>query len=51
MNGNEVIVEWHYYEEDEDMLELGKEYEEIYEVPFKYSEIKFGRPKSLFEID
>jgi hypothetical protein len=51
LNGHEVIVEWHYYEEDEDMLELGKEYEEIYEVPFKYSEIKFGRPKNLFEID
>ncbi len=51
LNGNEVIVEWHYYEEDEDMLELGKEYEEIYEVPFKYSEIKFDRPKNLFQID
>jgi len=51
LNGNEVIVEWHYFEEDEDMLELGKEYEEIYEVPFKYSEIKYDRPKNLFEID
>lgn len=51
LNGSEVIVEWHYYEEDEDMLELGKEYEEIYEVPFKYSEIKYDRSKNLFSID
>ncbi len=51
LDGNEVIVEWCYYEEDEDMLELGKEYEEIYEVPFKYSEIKYDRSKNLFEID
>ena len=51
LNGNEVLVEWNYYEEDEDMLELGQEYEEIYEVPFKFEEIRYDRPKNLFEID
>ena len=51
LDGNEVLVEWHYYEEDEDMLELGKEFEEVYEVPFKYEEIKYDRPENLFEID
>ena len=51
LNGYEVLVEWHYYPEDEDMLELGQEYEEIYEVPFKFEEINFDRPKNLFDID
>jgi hypothetical protein len=51
LEGHEVLVEWHYYKEDEDMLELGQEYEEVYEVPFKFEEINFDRPKNLFEID
>ncbi len=51
LGGHNVLVEWHYYKEDEDMLELGKEYEEIYEVPFKFEEINFDRPKNLFKID
>lgn len=51
LEGNDVQVEWHYYEEDEDMLELGKEYEELYEVPFKFEEINFDRPKNFFEVD
>lgn len=49
--GNEVRVEWHYYEEDEDMLELGEEYEEVYDLPFKFEEINFGRPKNMFDVD
>ena len=49
LNGADVIVEWHYYEEDEDMEELGREYGEIYEVPFEYQEIKFGKSGNLFE--
>lgn len=51
LDGNKVTVEWHYYEEDEDMLELGQEFEEVYEVPFEFEEIKYDRPKNLFEID
>ena len=49
LDGANVIVEWHYYEEDEDMEELGREFEEIYEVPFKYQEIKYDSPHNLFE--
>ena len=48
---HEVVVEWHYYEEDEDMLEMGQEFQEIYEVPFKFEEINYDRPDNLFEID
>ena len=33
--GKEVIVNWHYPEDDEDMEETGIEYSEIVEVPFK----------------
>lgn len=51
LDGTNVFVEWHYYEEDEDMEELGKEFEEIYEVPFKFQEIKYDRPNNLFKID
>ena len=49
--GNKILVEWHYYEEDEDMLDLGKEYEEAYDVPFIFEEISFDRPGNLFEVD
>lgn len=51
LDGNKVLVEWHYYEEDEDMLELGQEYKEVYEVPFKFEEIDYGRPQNFFEVD
>ena len=50
-NGHDIVVEWHYYEEDEDMLDLGKEYEEAYKVPFKFEEIDFDRPDNFFDID
>ena len=50
-NGHKVTVEWHYYEEDEDMLELGEEYDEIYELPFKFEQIDYDRPQNLFDVD
>jgi hypothetical protein len=31
-----VTIEWWYYEEDEDMLEAGKEFEEQVTVPFTF---------------
>jgi hypothetical protein len=31
-----VIVRWYYYEEDEDMLESGKEFEELVNLPFSF---------------
>ena len=39
LQGIKILVEWHYYEEDEDMFDLGKEFEEAYNVPFKFEEI------------
>ncbi len=51
LEDHEVLVEWHYFEDDEDMLELGQEYEEVYEVPFKFEEIKYDSEgsKHMFE--
>jgi hypothetical protein len=34
-NGNEVLIKWHYPEDDEDMQEAGEEYAEIVDVPFE----------------
>lgn len=33
-NKNEIVVEWHYSENDDDMLEAGEEYAELVEIPF-----------------
>jgi hypothetical protein len=33
--GNEVLVKWHYPEDDEDMEEAGEEYSDIVDVPFE----------------
>ncbi|TRX71213.1 DUF1987 domain-containing protein [Carboxylicivirga sp. M1479] len=35
-NDNEVVIKWHYHEEEEDMLEAGEEYADIVEIPFDY---------------
>ena len=35
----EVVVNWYYEEDDEDMLEAGEDYESIIRVPFKMIEI------------
>jgi len=35
----EVLVNWYYEEDDEDMLEAGEDYESIIRVPFKMIEI------------
>ena len=34
-NGNEVLVKWHYPEDDEDMEEAGEEFSDIVDVPFE----------------
>jgi hypothetical protein len=36
---HEVIINWYYEEDDEDMLEAGEDYESIIRVPFKMIEI------------
>jgi len=33
--GSAVIINWHYEEDDEDMLEAGEDYQAIINVPFK----------------
>ncbi len=33
--GNDVEVEWHYMEDDEDMHDAGNDYADMLEVPFK----------------
>jgi hypothetical protein len=35
-NGKEVVIKWHYHEDEEDMLEAGEEYADIVEIPFDY---------------
>ena len=36
---NNVVINWFYEEDDEDMLEAGEDYESIIKVPFKMIEI------------
>lgn len=36
-SGN-VVIKWHYHEDEEDMKEAGEEYEDIVSVPFEYVE-------------
>ena len=38
--GNEVVINWYYEEDDEDMLEAGEDYQSIIKVPFKMIEIE-----------
>ncbi len=35
-NGHKVVINWHYHEDEEDMLEAGEEYADIVEIPFEY---------------
>ncbi|MFN4234457.1 MAG: DUF1987 domain-containing protein [Bacteroidia bacterium] len=39
-NGSSVTINWHYEEDDEDMLEAGEDYQAIINVPFKMIEIQ-----------
>ena len=34
-DGNDVLVRWHYPDDDEDMEEAGEEYADIVDVPFE----------------
>jgi hypothetical protein len=38
--GHQVIINWFYEEDDEDMLEAGEDYQSIIKVPFKMIEIE-----------
>ena len=39
-SGNEVLINWYYEEDDEDMLEAGEDYQSIIKIPFKMIEIE-----------
>lgn len=39
--GKKVLIEWYYPDDDEDMMETGKEYEELIKIPFKQIGYKF----------
>ncbi|MBL4593025.1 MAG: DUF1987 domain-containing protein [Flavobacteriales bacterium] len=40
-SGNsEVIINWYYEEDDEDMLEAGEDYQAIINIPFKMIEVE-----------
>ena len=34
-NGNQLVINWYYEQDDEDMLEAGEDYQAIINVPFK----------------
>lgn len=38
--GNEIVINWYYEEDDEDMLEAGEDYQSIINVPFKMIEME-----------
>ena len=38
--GNEVIINWYYEEDDEDMQEAGEDYQAIIQLPFKMQMIQ-----------
>lgn len=35
-NGSQPAIKWYYIEEDDDMLEAGKDYSDITEIPFNF---------------
>ncbi len=37
--GSAVVINWHYEEDDEDMLEAGEDYQAIINVPFKMVQV------------
>lgn len=39
-NGHNIVIHWHYEEDDEDMLEAGEDYQAIINVPFKMIEME-----------
>ena len=39
-SGNEVLVQWHYETDDEDMLEAGEDYQAIINIPFRMVEVE-----------
>ena len=38
--GNQLVINWYYEQDDEDMLEAGEDYQAIINVPFKMIQIE-----------
>ncbi len=38
--GKDVVINWYYEEDDEDMLEAGEDYQSILKIPFKMIEME-----------
>jgi hypothetical protein len=38
--GSQIVINWYYEEDDEDMLEAGEDYQAIINVPFKMVQIE-----------
>ncbi len=38
--GKEVVINWYYEEDDEDMLEAGEDYQSILKIPFRMIEME-----------
>lgn len=49
--GTDVNVLWNYYEEDEDMKDLGEELNDMFELPVKISEIYYDQPRNFFPLE
>jgi hypothetical protein len=39
-SGSEIVINWYYETDDEDMLEAGEDYQAIINVPFKMIEVE-----------
>ena len=39
-NNKDVVINWYYEEDDEDMLEAGEDYQSILKIPFKMIEME-----------
>lgn len=39
-NGSQIVINWYYETDDEDMLEAGEDYQAIINVPFKMIEVE-----------
>ena len=39
-NGNQLVINWYYEQDDEDMLEAGEDYQAIINVPFKMIQVE-----------
>lgn len=38
--GNKVVINWYYEKNDEDIFEVGEDYQEILEIPFNFIELE-----------